>query len=301
MKVAAVHGIGNRFEGTDKLAAEWLPALNSGLKEAGFPRIDAKDFTLIFFGSIFRPLNETAPTRGRGNAHKTDEKDEEWVAKMLVEYNKEAASLSAENHSGNDEKGEDPRIQAPFDAPGETSRGRTPGTIQAALRQLSKSRFFKALGPDKVLVSDLAEVRKFLHNAEIKAAVLERFEREIQPGTNVVVGHSLGSVVAYESLCRRPEWKVDTFVTLGSPLGIRNLVFDALTPKPMHGVGAWPNVRRWVNISDKGDIVALEKNLKNFFGNVSDVTVYNGWHAHSVLTYLTASQTGRAIGEALTS
>jgi hypothetical protein len=297
MIVSAIHGIGNRFEGSDKLAAAWLPAMNSGLHEAGFPRIDPGDFTLIFFGGIFRPLGDVAATRGREGGAPGRE-DEEWVAQMLVEYNKEAARLSKANSAGEDEKGEDPRIQPPVDAPGETSRGRTPAAIKAVLLQLSKSRFFKALGPAKLLRSDLAEVRRFLHDEKIKAAVLERFEREFLPGTNVVVGHSLGSVVAYEALCRNPDWKVDTFVTLGSPLGIRTLVFDALTPKPKHGVGAWPNVRRWVNIADAGDIVALEKNLKNLFGDVNDVPVYNGWHAHDVLIYLTAAQTGRAIGEA---
>src|SRR4051812_15003019 len=118
MKVAAIHGIGNRFEGTDKLAAEWLRAMNSGLREAGHPLVAPTDFTLIFFGSIFRPLNDAEPMRGREDAEPRDV-DADWVAQMLVEYNKEAARLSAGNRSTNDEKGEDPRIQPPVDEPGE--------------------------------------------------------------------------------------------------------------------------------------------------------------------------------------
>src|SRR5207249_10502663 len=70
---------------------------------------------------------------------------------------------------------------------------------------------------------------------------LFRSEERISPATRVVIGHSLGSIVAYEALCKHPEWQIDTFVTLGSPLGIQRLVFDALVPRPEGGHGAWPH------------------------------------------------------------
>ena len=297
LKVAAIHGIGNRFEGYDTITAAWLPALNSGLREAEFPPIEDGDFTLIFFGSIFRPPGT------RGSDTKLTTEDKEWARKMLLDFNRETARLAEQNRTNSDPKGEDPRIQAP-EGPGTavvaSSRGRAPQSLQAMLRQLSKSRFFKALGPERLLLADLREVRCFLHEPEIKSVVLRRFEECIQLGTRVLVGHSLGSVVAYEALCRHPEWKIDTFVSLGSPLGIRNLVFDALTPAPENAYGVWPNVRRWVNIADNGDIVALEKDLSKYFGPVKDVRIYNGWASHDVRRYLTAMETGKAIGQALT-
>jgi hypothetical protein len=295
MKVAVIHGIGNRFEGYETIAAAWLPAMNSGLREAGFPIIEKPDFTPIFFGSIFRP-NEA-----RGSETTLSANDEEWIREMLLEFNREAARLADLNRSDEDAKGEDPRVQSPGDSRRgeELTRGRTPQGLQAILKQLSKSRFFKALGPERLLLADLREVRRYLHEPEIKAAVLARFEECIHAETRVLVGHSLGSVVAYEGLCKHPEWKIRTLVTLGSPLGIRTLVFDALTPKPSNGRGAWPNVRDWVNIADKGDIVALEKELSDFFGPVEDVPIYNGWAAHDVRRYLTAKETGQAIGGGL--
>lgn len=289
-KVAAVHGIGNRFEGFETIAAAWLPALNSGLHEAGFPVLQAVDFTPIFFGAIFRPSG----TRGTESALSSSDKD--WVLRLLQEYYVEAARLAKENITDTDPKGEEPRIQASD----ETSRGRTPQSLQAILRQLSKSRFFKGLGPERLLVADLREVRRFLHEPNIKSGVLARFEACIEPGTKVLVGHSLGSVVAYEALCKHPEWQIHTLVTLGSPLGIRNLVFDVLTPAPVDGRGVWPHIKRWINIADKGDIVALEKDLSKLFDGVKDVSIYNGWRSHDVGRYLTAEQTGRAIGEGLT-
>jgi pimeloyl-ACP methyl ester carboxylesterase len=131
--------------------------------------------------------------------------------------------------------------------------------------------------------------------------VRERVEQAVDPETRLMVGHSLGSVVAYEVLCAHSEWPVRTLVTLGSPLGIRNLIFDLLEPAPQTGIGAWPgSVQRWINIADGGDVVALVKDLRRGFGvNVENHLIYNGATAHDILPYLTAKETGDAIATGL--
>ncbi len=107
--------------------------------------------------------------------------------------------------------------------------------------------------------------------------------------------------MAYECLCAHPEWKVNTFVTLGSPLGIRNLIFNLLDCGSHHIVGAWPgSVRSWDNIADAGDIVALVKDLRPGFGpRVQNRLINNGASAHNLLPYLTARETGDAIAAGL--
>jgi alpha-beta hydrolase superfamily lysophospholipase len=119
--------------------------------------------------------------------------------------------------------------------------------------------------------------------------------------TRVVVAHSLGSVVAYESLCANPRWPVTDFVTVGSPLGLRSVIFDRLDPAPVDGVGVWPpGVRRWTNIADPGDVVALAGVLANRFDDrVVDVPITNGARMHDLLRYLTAPSTGAAIARGL--
>jgi hypothetical protein len=292
MKVAAVHGIGNRFEGRDKIAANWLPALNSGLHEAGFKPISPEEFSAVFYGSVFRPSG------ARGAAEPLDKEGEEWCRQLALVWYEETARLSERNRSGQDPLGEDPRIQSPQELL--EGRARTPSSLQSLLRLLSKSRFFRALHPETAMAGDLREVYLFLHKPAVKQAVLQRCAEAIDADTQVVIGHSLGSVVAYEALCQKDTgWQVNTLVTLGSPLGIQNLVFDALTPKPNQGRAQWPNIRNWVNIADAGDIVALEKRLARYFGPVKDRPVYNGWHSHDALRYLTARETGSAVGEGL--
>jgi hypothetical protein len=108
-------------------------------------------------------------------------------------------------------------------------------------------------------------------------------------------------VVAYEALAAHPEWPARKLVTLGSPLGIRNLIFDRLRPAPVNGTGAWPGaVSAWTNVADAGDIVALNKRLASLFGSrVQDESIDNGAKAHDVCPYLTSAKTGQAISAGL--
>jgi len=71
--------------------------------------------------------------------------------------------------------------------------------VQAALKALSHSKFFGGLAL-RTLVFDLKQVRRYLTDPGLRAAARARVIDLIGPDTEVVVGHSLGSVVAYEAL-----------------------------------------------------------------------------------------------------
>lgn len=292
MKIVGIHGILHEYASSTQIEHNWLLALQGGLDEAKAPRVERGDFTAVSYGSLFRPSE-----RRSGNIPKLSASDVEegWEQELLITWWREAAALSQANRSEDDPLGEDPSIQEPeFQG-----RGRTPIVVQGALKQLTKSRFFKAVGPERVLIFGLKQVRRFLHDPEMKQAILQRVSEKVSTNTRVIIGHSLGSIVAYEALCKHPEWNVHTLVTLGSPLGIPGLIFDSLTPKPENGQGVWPNVKQWFNIADKGDIVALEKELAPYFEGVVDRLVYNGWESHSAERYLTAPETGEAVATGL--
>ena len=297
--IVGVHGIANTFVGSTQLSDAWAAALQSGLDEAGGPTLRPRDLTVIAYGALFRPAGDgkqRTPTRAARQGRRPFEPSDDWERELVKQWWRAAAALSTESRTSEvaDERAEDPGIQPP-DFEG---RARMPQLIQRGLLQLAKSRFFRPFGP-KVLISELRQVRLFLHDADFKRVILARLAAKIAPDTRIIVGHSLGSVVAYEALCAHPEWRIDTLVTLGSPLGIPNVVFEALSPKPRQRMGTWPNVARWVNIADKGDLVALVKTLAPLFGPVQDVLVYNGWQSHDVTRYLSAVETGRPIAEAL--
>ncbi|MER5421694.1 hypothetical protein [Streptosporangium roseum] len=122
--------------------------------------------------------------------------------------------------------------------------------------------------------------------AEARAAVAEVIRRN-RP--KVVIAHSLGSVVTYETLWAHPDLEVDLLITLGSPLGMRNVIFERLLPAPVNGWGARPRqVRRWINIADKDDIAAIPPGLRACFTGVDQEALVNlDWlDFHTVEKYL---------------
>ncbi|GIH73825.1 hypothetical protein [Planobispora longispora] len=122
--------------------------------------------------------------------------------------------------------------------------------------------------------------------AAARAAVAEVIRRN-RP--RVVIAHSLGSVVTYETLWANPDLEVELLITLGSPLGMRDVVFERLLPSPVNGWGQRPRqVRRWVNIADKDDIAAIPASLRACFTGVDQEFMVNlDWiDFHTVEKYL---------------
>src|SRR5262249_54603881 len=98
----------------------------------------------------------------------------------------------------------------------------------------------------------------------LRGQVLARFAQMGAKETRVVIGHSLGTVIAYEGLCRFPH-RVKLLVTVGSSIGTPRLIYDRLTeslpPYP------WPNVDRWCNAYGARDVFFTPRpRLKGLFG-----------------------------------
>ena len=270
------------------LGAEWVPALGDGLRLAGAGEaagsLGGGDVGFAFYGDVFRPagrrLDIGDPWLTAGDV--TDFEDELLTAWWQGAADSDAGVID----------------------PGERTLARVPGSVQAGLRALSGSAFFAGMA-ERALIQDLRQVRLYLTDAGVREAVQERVAAAVGDDTRVLVGHSLGAVVAYEALCAHPEWPVKALVTLGAPLGIRNLVFERLRPPPAASggglLGRWPGaVTTWTNVADAGDPVALVKDLRPQFGpQVACFAVSNGARAHAVGPYLTAPETGAAIATAL--
>ena len=137
-------------------------------------------------------------------------------------------------------------------------------------------------------------------DANVRMKARQRLLDLLAPDTEVIIAHSMGTVVAYETLCDHPEWAVETLITIGSPLG-GGWVFGQLQPSPVDGVGAWPgSITQWVNVASVGDQACEEPKLANRFGDrVVDLGVDNGHRAHDPEPYLNAPTTGRALATAL--
>ncbi len=268
------------------MADDWVPALLDGVELAGGTGLlRPEDVGCAFYGDVFRRAGRTLGDDDIAFLEPEDVSDEP-EAELLAAWWREAAKV-------------DPGVVPPG------ARTLGPGaTIQAALAALGSSRFLAGT-TERLLIFWLQQVRAYFTRPKLRDEIQKRFCDAIDSDTEVVVAHSLGSVVAYEALCAHPDWNARSLVTLGSPLGIRNVIFDRLRPAPQQLNGSWralwpPQLQSWANIADRDDFVALVKRLRPAFGDdVIDVEIDNGTRMHKVARYLTASETGVAIIRAL--
>jgi pimeloyl-ACP methyl ester carboxylesterase len=145
----------------------------------------------------------------------------------------------------------------------------------------------------------LAQAAAYLQRPEVRTAARGRVEAAVGSDTQVVVAHSLGTLVAYETLCAHPEWTVTDLVTIGCPLG-GDMIHDLLDPGPADGVGAWPgSVRTWTNIADPDDPAARNALSGRFVGEIVELHVDNGHRVHDPEPYLNNRWTGGAVAAGL--
>ena len=106
-----------------------------------------------------------------------------------------------------------------------------------------------------------SEIRELL--AQTLRPLLEKKEHVL------LIGHSLGSVIAYDTLWelsrqKEVKGKVD-FLTLGSPLGMHYIQRRLLGMNENKKKSYPDRIGRWINLSAEGDVTALNRNFNESF------------------------------------
>jgi hypothetical protein len=120
--------------------------------------------------------------------------------------------------------------------------------------------------------------------------------------SRVVIAHSLGSVVTYEAFWAYPDLTADLLITIGSPLGMRP-VLSRLEPGTAQSQGCRPpGVRRWVNVADPGDPVAVPHKLRELFSGIifDREDSIGAFSIHSATAYLECAAVAATIAWYLT-
>lgn len=131
----------------------------------------------------------------------------------------------------------------------------------------------------------------------------------------LLIGHSLGSVIAWDTLWELSRvdgvgGNIDTFMTLGSPLG-QGIIQRAIKGSKERGRRRYPdNIRRWCNIASVGELTALDHRFARDFApmqrfglvkSIEDHRIYSHYRqdgklmVHSEYGYLLASTTAQQI------
>jgi hypothetical protein len=201
-RIVLVHGIAQEQKTADGLEAEWLPALDGGIRVAGYPEIADRIWRdrsgsrgigarMAFYGHLFlRPgqQGDDPSELTEEEAALADKIGREWLSRLATRASKPAVQRVAsselaylENRAGAEPQG----------------RGRL---VRSVIRCVGNVPWFATFGmafAERFVYKSLAQVTRYLTNDEIRSNALRAVMDLVGPETSVIIGHSLGSVVAY--------------------------------------------------------------------------------------------------------
>jgi len=114
---------------------------------------------------------------------------------------------------------------------------------------------------DVVVRLFLDDIESYFGDARLHSLALDRVEDAVTEANDdvILLGHSLGSVVAYDLLQERPGLPIRGLITLGSPLGLP-------TVRRRPAARRFPDgVARWVNVFDPRDLVTGREKLRDHY------------------------------------
>lgn len=306
--VVLIHGIGQQYLSADSLEAEWIPALAGGVRTSGFGAIadqlrapigskEGISSRMAYYGDLFLdPETQGGWTEAQLLAQYQimESLALEWLQRAALRSSDPVTKLQAQ------------RELAYLSSEHATDEQGIRSIARSAVRSLARVPWFSPLGfafAQRFVNTALAQVSLYLTDDTIRREIHRRVRALIGPETRVLLGHSLGSVIAYE-VARETTHPLPLLLTVGSPLGLGTIIYARLRPQPP----TFPlTVRRWHNVSDLNDCIAAEPDLTGLFSSgMPEESVFegcslvdNGSEPHRAQHYLTKKEVGSVVGKEL--
>jgi len=132
----------------------------------------------------------------------------------------------------------------------------------------------------------LEEINRYFDNRDGEGTQARDFlKRALQDAWQqnrrvLLMGHSFGSVIAYDALWElshseadAQRGRVDLFVTMGSPLTMR-YIRRRLKGAGQQGRLRYPtNIDRWLNLAAVGEVTALDRRMSHCFSEMCDLNL----------------------------
>jgi len=301
-RIVLIHGIGQQSSNPAAQVAVWLPSLvkgvllggaaNAGRVAAGLASAahDEESVAMAFYGDLFL-------ADGVQGEEPAVDAETLAVADSLAVALLRRAAAQEEARLRDDAA----VILAQLDETRDGVQG-AGGVARTAMARLDANSWLaqRIFGLAQRAKPDLLQVARYLTNHDIRAQIQARVQGLIADDTRLVIAHSLGSIVGWES-CQRNANKLPMLITIGSPLGLDTVVYPRLRPSPP----TFPLLtHRWVNVAHLDDIVAVEPHLAPLFPSqdsrsVEDHTPRSRNDHHNAATYLEQPVVGRTVSEIL--
>lgn len=249
VKIVFLHGIG---DGDPQ--AHWFEGLNRGLAQAGHAPIDRADTIAPRYSSLLKTKGIGAKMPPVTYRVKDDSKARFEFARRQARIQRMLGLKSAPTGFG--------------------AHLVPPGPLNAA----------QAFAVNNMSVHDLTQVRRYVEGEPLRGAVLQFLLDQDYGDEIVLIGHSLGSVIAIDLLDHLPETiRVRRFITIGSPANAPSLHkgSERLLKK-----FPYARVDDWSNIFNPADVVTGGRGLAWTFPAAQDFSVDIGRLEHSAGAYL---------------
>jgi pimeloyl-ACP methyl ester carboxylesterase len=308
-RLVFVHGIGGPRR-VDADRGHWISALVRGARQAGHSKAaqsladgSLAEVVFAYYGDLF----QRAQAQGAGSA---DLDEDEAV--LLTELLGEVVDTHLDAHDGRDDESL-ARALAQLRPSGEAE-----GTGDLIRRATNAATTLLGARPwgragqwvsGQLLVRDLAQVARYLARGEpdenertLDMRIRDVVAGALGPDPAVVIAHSLGSIVSFEML-HDYSHAVPLWVTLGSPLAMRAVVWPKVWPRPP----ATPDtVMCWLNFWDRDDIIVTRPILESdIAANTSGVVPKStrvdsdGVWVHAATKYLAKADVAGPVIEAI--
>jgi CHAT domain-containing protein len=295
MRILITHGRGQAFQIPATLEREWADALRFGLESAGVTDPATLDVGFAFYGDIWRPDRRAArddDERG-GAAGDVAAEDDRAVAAAMAD---EPTEL---------QKGVADELLPPGDDDERLAWDR----LASIVRRLDE---VFGVG-EAVLTHFLKDLDEYFRDQEIREQTLAavRDACRAEPGPIVLMGHSMGSIVAYDLLASEgaATLGVEALVTFGSPLGMASVRRHVEWLHPQTPFPA--ELRSWVNVYNDKDFATVVRELSALYRaqdgrSIDDVeatgrdpTPLDPGSAHDPVVYLSSLGLARPVRELL--
>lgn len=288
MKLVFIHGRSQQGKDPAQLQLQWTNALNEGLKKSNIDLPQGVEVVFPFYGDrldellkeLDAPLVSDVTLRGATQ----DSEEADFRGELLYEIAQSAGVTDAE-------------IQSRFKGSQQEKGPLNWEWVQSILSALDET----PLG-EVAIDAFTRDVYVYLTNRSVRKAIDGIVSASLPDGPCVVVGHSLGSVVAYNVLRNSsPTIAVRKYVTVGSPLGLKAIKRKLDAPIAMPAC-----VKSWFNAMDERDVVALHPLDSNNFNinpaieNKTDVDNHTK-NRHGIAGYLDDVTVAKRICGALAS
>lgn len=249
MKIVYLHGVGNGDP-----EGEWLVGLNQGLVSIGAPSIDESVVIAPRYSSCLNTTGIKSKHPERTYNVKNDHDDRRAFERRQA------------------------RVQRML---GKTGTVRTFGLARVPGPAVER---IQRVGISTAPVAVLKQVKRYMTDEDVRAAVLSKILDTIPAkGDVLLIGHSLGSVIAIDLLDHlHPNLHVRRFITIGSPAGSPSLHEGSeriLKRFP------YARVDDWSNFLDFYDGVTAGRGLTGIFHGAQDFGIGRA-AKHSAHLYL---------------